>query len=51
VKIRWVIKNGEVYDGETLRREWPSATPPPTFFWRKEGERGEVTREARHPER
>jgi hypothetical protein len=36
VKIRWVIKNGEVYDGETLRREWPSATPPPTFFWRKE---------------
>ncbi len=36
VKIRWVIKNGEVYDGETLRREWPSTTPPPTFFWRKE---------------
>jgi Tol biopolymer transport system component/imidazolonepropionase-like amidohydrolase len=35
-KIRWVVKNGEIYDGETMRREWPTPTPPPTFFWKGE---------------
>ena len=35
-KVKWVVKNGELYDGETLRREWPSAQPAPTFFWRHE---------------
>jgi len=33
-KIRWVVKNGELYDGETMRREWPSPAPPPRFFWK-----------------
>ena len=35
-KIRWVVKNGEIYDGETMRREWPTPAPPPTFFWKTE---------------
>ena len=33
VKIRWVVKNGELFDAETLKREWPSAKPLPRFFW------------------
>ena len=33
VKVRWVAKNGELYNGETLAREWPSAQPLPRFFW------------------
>ncbi|HEY6929284.1 MAG TPA: amidohydrolase family protein, partial [Thermoanaerobaculia bacterium] len=38
VKIRWVVKNGELFDAETLKREWPSEKPLPRFFWaEKEG--------------
>ncbi len=32
-KIKWVIKNGEVYDGETMKQEWPRQAGPPKFFW------------------
>ncbi|HEY7112979.1 MAG TPA: amidohydrolase family protein [Thermoanaerobaculia bacterium] len=35
-KVRWVVKNGELWDGDTLRREWPSALPAPKFFWQTE---------------
>jgi hypothetical protein len=35
-KIKWVIKNGQVYNGETMRQEWPRETDPPTFFWQQE---------------
>ncbi|MGH9367425.1 MAG: amidohydrolase family protein, partial [Thermoanaerobaculia bacterium] len=35
-KIRWVVKNGELYDAGTMRREWPSPAPPPKFFWKGE---------------
>jgi hypothetical protein len=33
VKIRWVVKNGELFDADTLKREWPSERPLPKFFW------------------
>ena len=39
VKIRWVVKNGEVYDAETMQRQWPTEAPPPRFFWKEEGEK------------
>ncbi len=35
VKIRWVVKNGELYDAETMQREWPAAAPAPSFFWKR----------------
>ena len=34
VKIRWVIKNGELYEADTLRQLWPVEKPLPPFFWR-----------------
>ncbi|MFI5310449.1 MAG: amidohydrolase family protein [Gemmatimonadales bacterium] len=36
--IRYVIKNGEVYDAMTLDRVWPSARKFPKPFWVKEKE-------------
>ena len=36
VKIRWVVKNGEVWDAETMRKLWPREEAPPRFFWRSE---------------
>ncbi len=38
-KIRWVVKNGEMWEGETLKKVWPQEAPPPTFFWKKEPDR------------
>ena len=32
-KIRHVVKNGEVYDGNTLARIWPTERALPPFFW------------------
>lgn len=34
-KIRWVIKNGELYDAESMAEEWPHQKPLPPFFWRE----------------
>jgi len=31
--IRWVMKNGELYDAHTLDRVWPSPRPFPTPYW------------------
>ena len=31
-KIRWVVKNGEVWEAETMKKLWPREEPPPTFF-------------------
>ena len=31
--IRYVVKSGVVYDGETLDEVWPEAKPFPRFFW------------------
>ena len=32
-KIRWVIKNGAVYEAETMKQLWPEEKPLPPFFW------------------
>jgi len=34
--VRWVVKNGEVFDGATMDRVWPSAVPHPGFYWQTE---------------
>jgi Tol biopolymer transport system component/imidazolonepropionase-like amidohydrolase len=33
-KIRWVVKNGEVWEAETMKKIWPREEPAPAFFWR-----------------
>ena len=38
VKIRWVVKNGEVWEAETMKKLWPREEPPPKFFWKHEAE-------------
>lgn len=35
-KIHWVVKNGEVYEGETMKRVWPSAVEPPLQYWQRQ---------------
>lgn len=35
VKIQWVMKNGVLYDAETMNEEWPKQTPMPKFFWNR----------------
>ena len=37
VKIRWVVKNGEVWEAETMKKVWPREEPPPSFFWKRGG--------------
>ena len=32
-KIKWVVKNGEVFDAETMRQEAPLQRELPKFFW------------------
>ncbi len=34
LKIHWVVKNGEVWEAETLKKVWPREEAAPTFFWR-----------------
>jgi hypothetical protein len=33
VKIQWVVKNGEVWDAETMKKLGPRESPAPKFFW------------------
>ena len=33
-KIRWVVKNGEVWEAGTMKKLWPREEPPPAFFWK-----------------
>jgi Tol biopolymer transport system component/imidazolonepropionase-like amidohydrolase len=33
VKTRWVVKNGEVFEAETMKKLWPHEAPAPVFFW------------------
>jgi hypothetical protein len=35
--IRYVVKSGFVYDGETLDQIWPEAKPFKKFFWAMDG--------------
>lgn len=32
-EVRWVVKNGEVFEGATLDAIWPEARPLPRMFW------------------
>ncbi len=34
-KIRWVVKNGEMWDAETMKKVWPREEAPPKFFWKR----------------
>ena len=34
VKIQWVVKNGEVWEAETMKKLWPTEQAPPVFFWK-----------------
>ena len=33
VKLRYVVKNGEIFEAATLKRIWPDEKPLPRFFW------------------
>jgi Tol biopolymer transport system component/imidazolonepropionase-like amidohydrolase len=33
--LRWVIKNGEVFDANSMAKEWPERKALPPFFWRE----------------
>jgi hypothetical protein len=33
-RVRFVMKNGELYDGATLTRRWPTVRPLPIPWWR-----------------
>jgi imidazolonepropionase-like amidohydrolase len=32
-KIRWVIKNGEIYEAATMQRIWPTVVEPVKQYW------------------
>ncbi|HKO56652.1 MAG TPA: amidohydrolase family protein, partial [Thermoanaerobaculia bacterium] len=32
-KVRWVVKNGDLFDASTMAREWPSKEELPRFYW------------------
>jgi len=36
--VRYVVKNGEVFDGDTMDRIWPTPRPRPPFTWEALGE-------------
>ena len=33
ISIRYVMKNGELYEGDTLNMVWPESRPMPRPFW------------------
>jgi imidazolonepropionase-like amidohydrolase len=35
-QIRWVVKNGEVWEAETMKKVWPREEPAPGFFWKRD---------------
>jgi hypothetical protein len=34
-RIRWVVKNGEVYEAATMKRVWPSVIEPVKQYWQE----------------
>ena len=36
--IRYVVKNGEVFEGDTMDRVWPSPKKRPSFSWESQGQ-------------
>lgn len=43
-KIRWVVKNGEVYEAATMKRVWPTVIEPVEQSWQR-GQRGVLAAE------
>jgi hypothetical protein len=39
-RARWVVKNGELYEAETLRQLWPRERDLPPVLWRQEAAGG-----------
>jgi hypothetical protein len=35
--VRMVMKNGRLYDGDTLDEVWPRERSAPAFYWNAEG--------------
>ena len=35
--VRWVMKNGRLYDAGTLAERWPEAREPEGFYWQGDG--------------
>jgi Tol biopolymer transport system component/imidazolonepropionase-like amidohydrolase len=35
LRIRWVVKNGELWEAATMKKLWPREEPPPAFFWKR----------------
>lgn len=35
--IKWVVKNGDVYEGDTMKQLWPVERPAPRFTWQTLG--------------
>ncbi|HIF39341.1 MAG TPA: hypothetical protein EYQ69_09215, partial [Gemmatimonadetes bacterium] len=31
--VRWVMKNGRIYEGDTLKEIWPEQRAPQGFYW------------------
>jgi Tol biopolymer transport system component/imidazolonepropionase-like amidohydrolase len=34
-RIRWVVKNGEVWEAETMKKIWPTELEPPVQTWQR----------------
>jgi len=35
--VRWVMKNGRLYEGDTLAERWPEQRPAQGFYWQNDG--------------
>jgi len=46
--VRYVVKNGEVWNGDNMDRIWPSAKTRPLFPWESEGQMLEPLNSATH---
>ena len=42
--ILYVMKNGELFEGETMNQVWPEKKPFPRFYWQTEDEQLKGTR-------
>jgi imidazolonepropionase-like amidohydrolase len=36
--VHRVVKNGEMWEGDTMTRVWPDQAPCPPFYWQAQGE-------------
>ena len=35
--VRYVMKNGRLYEGDTLNETWPEQRPAQGFYWQSDG--------------